>query len=120
MRISDWSSDVCSSDLLGVEQAVLQVVVQAFAIEDGPGRSAGQYRRRGDTEGDVDTEQAARSLQRQRLTEQLVLQQQQGKEQEYRQKMQVGGDGVGHVQCPSECVVLGAPMLNTAPRRCRR
>ena len=44
--------------------------------------------------------QPAEPLDPKRLTEQLVLQQQQGKEQEYRQKMQVGGDGVAadHVQ----------------------
>src|SRR3546814_7688581 len=36
MRISDWSSDVCSSDLLLVEMPVLDNAVEAAVVAYGP------------------------------------------------------------------------------------
>src|SRR3546814_12409694 len=51
MRISDWSSDVCSSDLLGAEmfQHQLGVVAAGFLLDDSGdarrGKSRQQHRR---------------------------------------------------------------------------
>src|SRR3546814_4145847 len=50
MRISDWSSDVCSSDLIGMaEKARLQAlqVVEAPHAPEAHGVAAGARRRRG-------------------------------------------------------------------------
>src|SRR5690606_32361877 len=82
---------------LRVEQAVMQIVVQALAVAQGARRAGDQYQTGGDAEHQVDAKQAARALQGQREAEQLVLQHQQCNEQEYRQKMQIGGDGVDHL-----------------------
>src|SRR3546814_3943694 len=41
MRISDWSSDVCSSDLLGGE-ALRVVEIQVHAVDDGDAAGAGR------------------------------------------------------------------------------
>src|SRR3546814_14902425 len=48
MRISDWSSDVCSSDLLGEFRALLRAVHDDAAVD------------RGDTGGLVDLREAER------------------------------------------------------------
>src|SRR3546814_7889599 len=45
MRISDWSSDVCSSDLIGLADAGLGDVKQRLAVADG---NAGERRVSGD------------------------------------------------------------------------
>src|SRR5690606_36999207 len=83
---------------LRVEQAVVQIVVQALAVAQGARRAGDQYQTGGDAEHQVDAKQAACALQGQRQAEQLMLQYQQCDEQEYRQKMQIGGDGVDHVR----------------------
>src|SRR3546814_14401685 len=44
MRISDWSSDVCSSDLRGLLELVGLEPVDGRAIERAAGRRAGQQR----------------------------------------------------------------------------
>src|SRR3546814_3617966 len=44
MRISDWSSDVCSSDLRGLLELVGLEPVDGSAIERAAGRRAGQQR----------------------------------------------------------------------------
>src|SRR3546814_10717170 len=38
MRISDWSSDVCSSDLLGLRAAVAGGTRRRLRVQDPPGR----------------------------------------------------------------------------------
>src|SRR3546814_2412759 len=44
MRISDWSSDVCSSDLLGVQERGTVRLRDALAQRRAPARKAGRKR----------------------------------------------------------------------------
>src|SRR3546814_14920142 len=44
MRISDWSSDVCSSDLLGVQERGTVRLRDALAQRRAPARQAGRKR----------------------------------------------------------------------------
>src|SRR3546814_6356783 len=44
MRISDWSSDVCSSDLAGLDGAEQPVIAVARFIRANRGRQLGEHR----------------------------------------------------------------------------
>src|SRR3546814_19721868 len=53
MRISDWSSDVCSSDLLDDPVMKTDQHVASFAAQiEGCGRAAGQHCQRSDQQSD--------------------------------------------------------------------
>ncbi|BGE18325.1 hypothetical protein CRPA16_55170 [Pseudomonas aeruginosa] len=83
-----------------MEQAIVQVIVEALAVPQHPRQPAGQYRQGAEAVAAVDRRQAAGALQVQRQAQQAVLQHQQGEQQEDRQVVQVGDDCLGHGGAP--------------------
>ncbi|MCY1544445.1 hypothetical protein D9M68_803310 [compost metagenome] len=79
-----------------MEQAVVQVVAQALAEPEHAGGAGNQHQSRAQAVGDVDADQTAGAFEIQRQLEQTVFEGQQGKQQEYRQVVQVCGYGVAH------------------------